>query len=76
MIQPEEVRQMIKKLFPEGEVNVDDQTGTLDHFEIRVASPRFTGKRLIEQHQMVQAALEEAMADGRIHAVQIKTVVP
>ncbi len=76
MIDPSEVKKMVQSAFPEAEVNVRDQTGTFDHFEIFVASPRFFGKSLVEQHRMVQAAVGQALADGAIHAVQIKAQVP
>jgi len=73
---PEEVRQLVARAFPGDDVTVDDITGTQDHFEIIVASGSFKGKTKIEQHRLVQAPLEEALEDGRIHAVKIKTIVP
>ena len=76
MIHPEEVKQLIQRAFPNAQVEVQDQTGTFDHFQIRVVSPIFAGKPLIEQHRLVQGPLQVALNDGRIHAVQIKTQVP
>ena len=76
MIQPEEVQKMLREALPGAEVTVQDQTGTLDHFQVLVASPSFKGKTLVEQHLMVQRPLKAAIEDGRIHAVSIKTFVP
>jgi len=49
-------------------------TGGGDHFEVTVVSGAFRGKMLIDQHQMVHAALEPLKE--RIHAVKIKTLIP
>ncbi|MBV8689246.1 MAG: BolA/IbaG family iron-sulfur metabolism protein [Candidatus Eremiobacteraeota bacterium] len=45
----------------------------MDHFNISVSSAEFSQKSLIEQHQMVYAALRPALKDGRLHAVELKT---
>lgn len=39
-------------------------------FEIEIVSEEFEGKRLLDRHRMVNAALEEEMKD--IHALSIK----
>ena len=44
-----------------------------DHFEVRVTAPRFNGLTLLDQHQLVYAALAEPLADGTIHELRIKT---
>ena len=72
---PEAVGELIRKGIPGAQVEVSDMTGGGDHFIISVTSPVFEGKTLIVQHRIVQGALEEALSDGRIHAVQIKTQV-
>jgi stress-induced morphogen len=69
----EEIQSQIEKSIPHSEVTVEDMTGGGDHFEVVVASPTFKGKMLIEQHQMVHAALE--VLKNKIHALKIKTVV-
>lgn len=76
MTQPKEVEDLIKRAIPDAQVRVEDMTGTGDHFEIFVASSAFQGKMLIDQHRMIQKALQEAFDDGRIHAVHIKTRLP
>lgn len=60
---------------PDAEVRVQDRTGTMDHFNLFIASDAFKGVPLIEQHRMVYGALGDALKDGRIHAVEIKTTL-
>jgi stress-induced morphogen len=66
--------QLIRARIPDAEVGVVDRTGTMDHFNVTVRSKAFAGKTLIEQHQLVYGALREALADGRVHAVELKTI--
>ena len=73
---PEAVAQIIRQAIPDAQVEVSDMTGGGDHFIISVAALIFRGKTLMDQHRIVQQSLEEAMNDGRIHAVQIKTQTP
>ena len=75
MMEPEEVRGLLQAAFPDGEVAVEDMTGTKDHFDARIVSEAFVGKSRIEQHQLVYAALGEAM-HGPIHALALKTYTP
>lgn len=75
VILPAEIERLIREKVPDARVTVKGMTGTGDHFEIQVISKGFTGKSLIEQHQMVFGALEKEM-DKRIHAVRLKTRVP
>ncbi len=68
----EEIQTLVTKAIPGSEVTVQDMTGGGDHFEVIVVSPTFRGKLLIQQHQVVHAALEPLKE--RIHAVKIKTL--
>lgn len=49
---------------------IDTSGGCGASFEIEVVSEQFEGKRLLERHRMVNAALSEEMKD--IHALSIK----
>ncbi len=71
-----EIADLVKKAIPDAQVQVEDMTGTGDHFQISVVSSAFKGKTLIDQHRLVQESLQMAFEDGRIHAVQIKTQTP
>jgi stress-induced morphogen len=75
MMAPEAVQALLTQAFPDGDIHVEDTTGTLDHFEARIVSEAFAGKSRIEQHQLVYAALGEAM-HGPIHALALKTYTP
>jgi stress-induced morphogen len=66
---------LIRAHLPDAEVGIVDRTGTMDHFNVTVRSNAFAGKTLIEQHQLVYAALKGALKDGRVHAVELKTIV-
>jgi len=41
--------------------------------DVRVVSGGFQGVPLIDQHRMIYAAVDPALKDGRLHAIQIKT---
>ena len=73
-MQPNEVTEIVRRAFPDGRIEVEDLTGTEDHFKIVVASGVFQGKSLIDQHRLVQKAVQAALDSGEIHAVQIRTI--
>lgn len=76
MITTEEIEKILETAMPGAVVGVMDLTGTADHFEVRISTPLFKGKSLVEQHQLVNRALKAPLEDGRIHALKIKTIVP
>jgi acid stress-induced BolA-like protein IbaG/YrbA len=71
----DEVQSLIEKGLPGALVRVQDTTGGGDHFEALVVSEMFEGKTLVERHQVVYAALGEAMRE-RVHALALKTLTP
>jgi stress-induced morphogen len=65
---------LLEQAFPDAtELSVEDRTGGGDHFQVTVASPRFAGLALIDQHRLVNKALAEPLRDGTIHELRIKT---
>jgi stress-induced morphogen len=66
---------LIVGTLPDAQVSIHDRTGTRDHFNVTVRSRAFEGKTLIEQHQLVYRALRAALTDGRVHAVELTTIV-
>lgn len=76
MVSPEQVEEMIKAGLPDAQVQVQDLTGTRDHYQVVVVSSQFEGKRLIQQHQLVYGALNQAMSSEAIHALTMKTYTP
>ena len=75
MITHAELETLIHAALPDATVETRDRTGTLDHYNVRVASMLFSGKSLLDQHRMVYDALSGALKDGRLHAVELKTEV-
>ena len=75
MIENAAMAALIRRALPDAEVEIVDLTGTKDHFEVLVRSQAFIGVPLMDRHRMVEGAVAEARADGRIHAMSIRTEV-
>jgi len=75
MIDNQSLTSLIVRSIPDAQVDIVDRTGTMDHFNVTVRSRQFAGKTLIEQHQLVYGALKGALKDGRVHAVELKTLI-
>jgi stress-induced morphogen len=74
MAAPDHLETLLRDSFPDAsELAVEDRTGGGDHFQVIVASDRFDGLSLVEQHRLVYDALAAPLADGSIHELRIKT---
>ena len=70
----ERLETLLRDAFPDAEeLSVADRTGGGDHFQVTLASRRFDGLSLVEQHRLVYDALAAPLADGTIHELRIKT---
>ena len=70
----ERLEALLRDAFPDADqVLVEDRTGGGDHYQVVVASPRFEGLPLLDQHRLVNEALAEPLRDGTIHELRIKT---
>ena len=76
MISPDEIKETLAKALPVTVIETQDLTGGGDHWQLIVVSPAFEGKGLIVQHRIVNEALNEPLADQRIHALSLKTFSP
>ncbi|MDQ2872696.1 MAG: BolA/IbaG family iron-sulfur metabolism protein [Candidatus Eremiobacteraeota bacterium] len=76
MIDNASLSALIRADMPDAAVEIVDRTGTMDHFNVTVRSKAFADRTLIEQHQLVYGALKDALKDGRVHAVELKTLLP
>ena len=76
MVSLQQVQEMIQSQLPDAQVFINDMTGGGDHLEAIVVSSQFEGKTKVKQHQLVYAALEQAMATEAIHALGLKTYTP
>ncbi|MEM5388030.1 MULTISPECIES: BolA family protein [Paraburkholderia] len=69
---PEQVKNYIAAALPCEHLEVE---GDGQHFFATIVSPNFEGKRLIQRHQLVYAALGDRMRE-EIHALSMKTLTP
>ena len=60
---------------PQAEIEVNDLTGTADHWQVAVTSQAFKGLSRIEQHQHVMKAFDAELKTGEVHALTIKTKI-
>jgi len=65
----------IRASLPDATVEMQDLTGTSDHWKATIVSAAFTGKSLLERHRLVMAALVDEMK-GPIHALTLDVRTP
>lgn len=70
---PKDVEQLILAGLPGAQVKVESDDGT--HFSAVIISEAFAGKRLLQRHQLVNAALGKLMGN-EIHALSMQTLTP
>ena len=72
----DQLKQAIEAELSDATAEVADNGG---HFQIRVTSPVFEGKRTLEKQRLVYSAIKEFMAgtNAPVHAVdRLETLVP
>lgn len=69
-MQPEEVKQILQSHLPDCDIEV---TGDGSHFDITVVGDVFEGLNAVKKQQLVYAGLNPQIADGSVHAVNMKT---
>lgn len=69
-MQSEQVKQLLGEHLPECDIEVN---GDGNHFDITVVGDVFEGLNAVKKQQLVYAALNPQIADGSIHAVNMKT---
>ncbi len=72
MTTPEQIKQYIEAGLACQHVEV---SGDGHHFEAVIVSAAFAGKRKVQQHQLVYAALGDRMRE-EIHALSMQTLTP
>ena len=75
MMPIEEVRGQLEKAFPDDRIELSSPMQDDNHFQLLIVSERFTGKSMVEQHQLVYRALGDAMQEA-IHALALRTYTP
>ncbi len=74
-MKPEDIIAKIRAALPDAQVELQDLTGTADHWKAVVVSSQFAGKSLMQRHRLVMAALAEEMK-GPIHALSLDVKTP
>jgi acid stress-induced BolA-like protein IbaG/YrbA len=75
MMPIEQVESLLAKAFPGETVQVENPQGDGEHYQVLIVSAQFQDKSMVEQHQMVYAALGGAMRSA-IHAMALRTFTP
>lgn len=73
----ESLRRAVLAAIPDAQVEA--QANSPGHFQLRVVSPAFAGKSMVQQQQMVYAAIASLMRgdDAPVHAIdRLQTVAP
>lgn len=76
MMNTTEIQGLILAALPGSEAQVYDPNQDGQHFSAVVIAPQFRGMPMIQQHRLVNQALQSYLASGEIHALQLKTYSP
>ena len=69
-MQTEDIIGLIQKAIPDAAVELSVEG---NHLNVKVVSDAFEGLRAVKRQQLVYAALNELIADGTVHAVNMQT---
>ncbi|SDJ65469.1 BolA family protein [Microbulbifer yueqingensis] len=72
-MQPEEIKALIEGHIPDSHADVAFEGS---HLLVTVVSEAFDGLSRLKKQQLVYEALGDKIADGTLHAVQMKTLTP
>ncbi|MCA9581653.1 MAG: BolA family transcriptional regulator [Myxococcales bacterium] len=76
MIEPDDLKaRLLSNLEGVVHIELDDLTGTKDHYQAVIVAEGFAGKSRVQQHQLVYKALGELM-HGPVHALALTTYTP
>ncbi len=68
-----EIKAILQAAWPDCTIEV---SGDGRHFDLLIVGEIFAGARKIKRQQMVYAVLNELIAQGTLHAVNMKTFTP
>jgi stress-induced morphogen len=74
-VNPDDIIAKIRAVMPDATVQLEDLTGTRDHWKALIVSAAFAGKSLVQRHRLVMAALAAEMK-GPIHALTLDVKTP
>lgn len=72
-MEPQALAELLRERMPGYEIDV---SGDGRHFEVILIGEGFEGLRTLKRQQLVYAALAQEIADGTVHAVQMRTLTP
>ena len=72
-MQPDQIKALIEGQIPGSQVDVSFEGS---HLQLTVVSEAFAGLSRLKKQQLVYGALSDKIADGTLHAVQMKTLTP
>ena len=72
-MQASDVQRLVAEAFPAGTVEVELEGG---HYTVTVVDEIFAGMRAVARQQRVYAPLSGVIAQGTIHAVNIRALTP
>ncbi|MFT7559846.1 MAG: acid stress-induced BolA-like protein IbaG/YrbA [Flavobacteriales bacterium] len=72
-MQAEEIKNLIQNTISDAQVEVQVDGS---HIAVTVVSTAFEGLSPVKKQQLVYSGLQDAIASGAIHAVQIKALTP
>ncbi len=74
-MKPDDIIAKIRAALPDARVELQDLTGTADHWKATIVSAAFIGQSLIARHRLVMAALAHELK-GPIHALTLDVRTP
>lgn len=74
-MKPDAIIAKLRESLPGALVELQDLTGTEDHWKASIISELFAGQSLVQRHRMVMAALADEMK-GPIHALTLDVKTP
>ncbi len=69
-MQPADVKKLLQAHLPECDIEVE---GEGSHYNVTVIGDVFEGLNAVKKQQLVYAGLNQQIADGSVHAVNMKT---
>lgn len=73
MLEPDRLQQLIQAKLPDAEMDLEDLTGTRDHYRLTIVSDHFTGLTALQRHRLVYKALQQHVG-AEIHALSLATL--
>ena len=74
-MKPEDIIAKIRTSLPDAIVELQDLTGTADHWKATIVSAHFAGKSMLQRNRLVMAALADELK-GPIHALTLDVKTP